>query len=75
MAAVLHAQATPADTLTLAQAEAIALKNHPQVAAALNEAAAAGQRVTEAKSAYYPRLTARSPRRKPSTTAGWGRAS
>lgn len=54
MAAVLHAQATPADTLTLAQAEAIALKNHPRVAAALNEAAAAGQRVTEAKSAYYP---------------------
>jgi outer membrane protein len=51
-AAVLRAQA--AGPLTLADAEAIALKNHPQIAAAMNEAAAAGQRVTEARSAYFP---------------------
>jgi outer membrane protein len=53
-AAVLQAQTSPTGSLTLAQAEAIAMKNHPQVAAAMNEAAAAGQRITEAKSAYYP---------------------
>jgi outer membrane protein len=43
-------------TLTLADAAARALKNHPQIAAATNTAAAAGQRVIEAKSAYYPAL-------------------
>jgi len=45
--------ATP---LTLPQAVAIALKNHPQIATAQNVAAAAGQRVTEAKAPYYPTI-------------------
>jgi outer membrane protein len=46
---------TPAPArLTLAQAEALAIKNHPQVATARNVAAAAGQHVVEAKAQYYP---------------------
>src|SRR5450432_967244 len=48
----------PAQTLTLAHAEAIALKNHPKIAAAQNIEYAAGQRVTEARSPYYPVLNA-----------------
>jgi outer membrane protein len=52
------AQAQTGSTLTLADAAARALKNHPQIAAAVNTAAAAGQHVIEAKSAYYPSLTA-----------------
>lgn len=50
--------ATPAPTtpLTLAQAEAMALKNHPQIAAAQNSAAAAEQGITEARAAYYPTI-------------------
>ncbi len=51
-----HAQNKP--SLTLADAAAIALKNHPQVAIAANTAASAGQRVIQAKSAYYPSLSA-----------------
>lgn len=47
-------QAGPA--LTLADATAIALKNHPRIAAAVNTAAASGQHVIEAKSAYYPTI-------------------
>ena len=48
---------TPAPArLTLAQAEALAIKNHPQVATARNVAAAAGQHVIQAKSAYYPTI-------------------
>jgi outer membrane protein len=47
---------TAADTLTLAQAEAIALKNHPKIAVAQSLESAAGQRVTEARSPYYPAL-------------------
>ncbi len=50
------AQASPA-RLTLKEAEELALKNHPQVLAAENEAAAAGQGVREARSAYYPDLS------------------
>ena len=49
----------PTQTLTLAQAEAIALKNHPKIAAAQNVAYAAGQRVTEARAPYYPRAERR----------------
>jgi len=57
--ALLSAQTPPATPqgsvpLSLAQAEALALKNHPQVIAAQNDAAAAGQHVVEARSAYYP---------------------
>ena len=47
------AQAPPAK-LTLKEAEALALKNHPHVLAAESEVAAAGQEVREARSAYYP---------------------
>jgi outer membrane protein len=36
----------------------MALKNHPQVGIATNTAASAGQKVIEAKSAYYPSLNA-----------------
>jgi outer membrane protein len=43
--------------LNLREAEALALKNHPQVLAAQHAAAALNQRVDEAKSAYYPALS------------------
>jgi outer membrane protein len=56
LASLTQAQTGP--PLTLADAAAIALKNHPQILAATNTAAAAGQRVIEAKSAYYPSLNA-----------------
>ncbi len=42
--------------LSLPEAEALALKNHPQVLAAQNETAAMDQRVVQAKAAYYPVL-------------------
>ncbi len=42
--------------LTLDEAQAIALKNHPQVSAALLNAAAANQVTTEVRSNYYPTL-------------------
>jgi outer membrane protein len=41
-------------TLTLRNAEQIALHNHPQIQAAANIAAASEARVTQARSAYYP---------------------
>jgi outer membrane protein len=40
--------------LKLSDAEALALKNHPQVLAAQNETSAQSQRIVEARSAYYP---------------------
>jgi outer membrane protein len=42
--------------LTLEQAEAIAVKNHPDVSAALLNAAAANQVTIETRSAYYPNV-------------------
>jgi outer membrane protein len=42
------------DRLTLDQAERLALQNHPRIAAARLEAAAAGQQVTEIRSSYFP---------------------
>ena len=42
--------------LTLVQATAIALQNHPQIAAAQRSASAAGQRITESKAPLYPAL-------------------
>lgn len=45
-------------TLTLKDAEAMALRNHPLLQAATYEAQAAGQVTREAKSAYYPTATA-----------------
>ena len=59
VAAAALSQTPPAQqTLTLAQAEAIALKNHPKIAAAQNIEYAAGQRVTDARAPYYPELNA-----------------
>jgi len=52
-----QAQTAP-QTLTLTQAVAIAIQNHPQIAVAQNVEAAAGQRVTEARAPYYPFLNA-----------------
>src|SRR5580658_1409269 len=40
--------------LKLSDAEALALKNHPQVLAAQNETSAQSQRIVETRSAYYP---------------------
>jgi outer membrane protein len=49
------AQPSPAaPTLTLKDAQELALKNHPKVLAAQNEVAATGQVVREARSAYRP---------------------
>jgi outer membrane protein len=43
-------------TLTLPQATAMAIQNHPQIAEAQNTASSAGQRITQAKAAYYPTI-------------------
>lgn len=40
--------------LTLKEAEALAVKNHPQVLAAVNEILYANQQIVETRSAYYP---------------------
>jgi outer membrane protein len=52
------AQTTPvpqaAQTLTLEEAEKLAIQNHPQVAAAQDVAVGANARVREARAAYYP---------------------
>jgi len=52
----LHAQ-TPGPTLSLAQAEAMALKNHPQVLTARANYLQAGQVVIETRSAYFPAIS------------------
>jgi outer membrane protein len=52
----LNAQPATPLKLSLPEAEALALKNHPQVLAAQNESAAMEQRVIQAKAAYYPVL-------------------
>ncbi|MEO7145823.1 MAG: TolC family protein [Bryobacteraceae bacterium] len=44
--------------LTLPEAEALALKNHPQVLAAQSEVSVANELITEARSAYYPAVNA-----------------
>lgn len=44
--------------LSLREAEDLALASHPQVQAAQNEASAAGERVREVRSAYYPAVSA-----------------
>ena len=49
-----HAQTLP--TLTLQQAEALAIKNHPQIQEAQNEVNIANQQVIENRSAYYPTI-------------------
>jgi len=50
------AQTPPPMKLNLQDAEALALKNHPQVLAAQSSVSAMEQRIAEAKSAYYPAL-------------------
>jgi outer membrane protein len=54
LAPLAFAQTTP---LTLQDAEALAVKNHPRVLAAQNAASAMDQRVPEAKAAFYPVLS------------------
>jgi len=44
-------------TLTLQQAEALAIQNHPQVQAAQYEVNYSNQQVVENRSPYYPSLT------------------
>lgn len=44
-------------TLTLQQAEALAIQNHPQIQAALNEVNYANQQIVVNRSAYYPTVT------------------
>jgi outer membrane protein len=58
LAAIGYGQTAPPTppTLTLAQAEQMALKNHPKSAAAQNVEFAAGQRVTQARAPYYPSI-------------------
>jgi outer membrane protein len=51
---LLSLSAWSQDTLTLSQAEALAVQNHPQIKAALLAAAAANQVTTEVRSADYP---------------------
>src|SRR5436190_19555191 len=43
--------------LTLQQAEAIALQNHPQVQAAQREVNYSNQQIVENRAAYYPNVT------------------
>jgi outer membrane protein len=57
LTALLRSSAMAAQTtqtLTLRQAEQIALQNHPQIQAAANIAAASEAQVTQARAAYYP---------------------
>ncbi len=49
--------AAPSQVLTLPQAVAIAIQNHPRIAAAQNVESAAGQRITEARAPYYPTVS------------------
>ncbi len=59
MVAMVPALAAPPQTpkLTLKDAEALALRNHPLLQAATYDAEAASQVTREAKSAYYPSAT------------------
>jgi len=56
LAAALSAQTVPR-RLTLKQAEELALKNHPRIRGSRLNALAAGQLVTQARSAYLPFLS------------------
>ena len=54
------AQAPPAQNLpklTLAQAEALAIQNHPQVQAAQNEVNYSNQQIVQSRAAFYPDVT------------------
>jgi outer membrane protein len=54
LAAVIPCRGQAPQTLTLQQAEQIAIQNHPQIQAATQLASAAAAQVTEARSSYYP---------------------
>jgi len=54
--AAVSGPARAAVKLTLQQAEQLALKNHPQVLAAQQEASAMGRQIVEARAPYYPLL-------------------
>ncbi len=59
---VICAQNSPAPAqslpkLTLQEAEAMAIQNHPQVQAAQNEVNYANQQIVENRAAYYPNVT------------------
>ena len=54
-AATAYSQTLP--TLTLKDAEALALQNHPQIQAAQHEASYAGQQITVSRAALYPTVT------------------
>lgn len=54
IAAACASAQTPSPTMTLQQAEALALQNHPELLAARNAAAAVGQQVVQARAPYYP---------------------
>jgi outer membrane protein len=47
----------PLPTLTLQQAEALALKNHPQIQESLNEVNYANQQIVENRAARYPTIS------------------
>ena len=55
---VIPAWGQVSDKLTLADAEALALRNHPRIGSANFNAAAARKVVNEARSAYLPTMTA-----------------
>ncbi|HWE53683.1 MAG TPA: TolC family protein [Bryobacteraceae bacterium] len=48
--------AVPAASLSLPQATALALKSHPQISAAQDTEASAGQKIIESRAPYYPTL-------------------
>jgi len=48
---------SPLPTLTLRQAEDLAIKNHPRIAEAQNEINFANQQIVENRSAYYPTVS------------------
>jgi len=50
-------QNSPGQRLTLADAESIAIQNHPRIQAATQLASAAAAQVKEVQSAYYPQAT------------------
>jgi len=54
---ILFAQAPP-QKLTLKDAEALALKNHPQILAAQSQVGYANQQLVETRAAYYPTVDA-----------------
>src|SRR5262249_17883580 len=54
LAGALCAQTPP--KLTLQEAEAIAIQNHPQIQAAQNEVNYANQQIVENRAAYYPNV-------------------